>query len=106
MILWVFVYISISLQKICVAWVVLNLFISANNVPFGLKQVTFCSCLVEGMSKKVSFQGLLLSIFILLNKSDSVLSETVRYNLKRMSLKSVAGVSVHLLLVDCVFFHP
>ena len=34
------------------------------------------------------------------------MSETVTYNPKRISLKSVAALSVHLFLVGSAFFHP
>ena len=73
---------------------------------FHLEHVTFFSSLDEGISQTITLQGLFLSVFILLNKSDSGLSETVTYNPKRISLKSLAALSVHLFLVDSVFFHP
>ena len=41
MIVWVFIYISMSLQKLSVGWVVLNLFVLVNNELFGFKKVTF-----------------------------------------------------------------
>ena len=63
MILWVFVYISISLQKLSVAWVAFNLFIPVNNEAFGLGKVTFSSCLLQGMSESISFQGFFLTVF-------------------------------------------
>ena len=63
MILWVFVYINISLQKLSVAWVAFNLFIPVNNEAFGLGKVTFSSCLLQGMSESISFQGFFLTVF-------------------------------------------
>ena len=58
------------------------------------------------MSKTISFQGLFLSVLFFLNKSDSGLVETVTYKPKGIFLKTVATLSVHLFLVDSVFFHP
>ena len=106
MILWVFIYISMSLQNLSVAWVVFNLFIPANNETFVLGMVTAFSCLVEGMPQNINFQGSFLTILFLLNRSDSGLFETVTYKPKRIFLKTVAALSVHLFLIDSVFFHP
>ena len=98
--------VGLCLEKLSVAWVVFNIFIPIDKETFGLRKVTFFSCLVEGMSQTSSFQGLFLTVLFLLNKSDSGLFETVTYKPKGKFLKTVAALSVHLFMVDSAFFHP
>ena len=106
MILWVFMYISMSLQNLSVGWVVFNLFIPVNNEPFVLGMVAAFSYLVEGMSKTISFQGLFLTVFFLLNQTYSRVLETVTYKRKGLFLEIVAALFADLFLIDSVFFHP
>ena len=105
MILWVCVYISMSLQKLSVAWVVFNQFIPVNNEPSGLGTVTVFSCLVEGKPQTINFERLFLTVFFLLNQTYSRVLETVTYERKGIFLKMVAALFVDLFLVDSVFFH-
>ena len=106
MVLWVFVYISMSLEKESVVWVVFNLFIPANNEIFYHGTVIAFSCFVESMPLSINFQGLFLTVLFLLNKSGLGLLETVTHKLKGIFLKTVAALSVHLFWVNSVFFPP
>ena len=106
MVLWVFVYISMSFWKLSVTCVVFNLFIPVNNEPCGVGMIIVFSSLVEGMPQTINFQGLFLTVLFLLNKSNSGVLATGSYKPKGIFFKTVAALSVNLFLVDSVFFHP
>ena len=53
-----------SLKKLCVAWVVFNLFIPINNEAFALELIPVFSDLVEGNLLTNNFQVLFLTVFI------------------------------------------
>ena len=106
MVLWVFVYISMSFQKLSVTCVVFNLFIPVNNEPCGVGTIIVFSSLVEGMPQTTKFQGLFLTVLFLLHKSNSGVFATVSYKPKGIFLKTVAALFVNLFLLDSVFFHP